>query len=51
MYLTDTLLDPEWGFSSAANRACFNRVTGYPQSLYAFFEDVGHSGVISSLQK
>jgi len=50
MYLMDTLLDPEWGSSSAAERTCFNRVTGYPQSLYAFFEDVGHFGVIFSLK-
>jgi len=51
LYLVDTLLDPEWGFSSAAEHTCFNRVTGYPQSLYAFFEDVGHFGVVLSLQK
>jgi len=51
MYLTDTLLDPEWGFSSAANHTCFNRVTGYLQPLYAFFEDVGYFGVRFSLQK
>jgi len=47
----DTLLDPEWGFSYAAEHTCFNRATGYPHPLYTFFEDVCHfDGTILSLQ-
>ncbi|KAL9714576.1 hypothetical protein Ac2012v2_001230 [Leucoagaricus gongylophorus] len=39
LHLVDTLLDPEWGFSYAAEHTCFNCATGYPHPLYIFFED------------
>lgn len=39
-HLADTLLDPEWGFSDAPERAAFNRAYNSPLPIWHYFEGV-----------